>query len=61
MPETVATIESLISSVTSPEVPPPNKPFPAMTAVISPTVPSLVIVTAPFEPVVIAMPDPAIR
>jgi hypothetical protein len=61
VPETVATIESLIASVTSPEDPPPVRPVPALTAVMSPTVPSFVIVIAPEEPVVIEIPLPAMR
>ena len=35
-PLTVATTESLIFSVTSPETPPPVNPVPALTAVMSP-------------------------
>ena len=61
VPLTVATIESLIAKETAPDVPPPVNPVPAVTAVISPTVPSFVIVIAPEDPVVIDMPLPAMR
>ena len=43
----VATTESFIASVTSPVAPPPVRPVPAVTDVMSPTVPSLVITTWP--------------
>ena len=46
-PVIVATIESLMSSVTSPDRPPPIKPVPAVILVISPANPDIVI--APFE------------
>ena len=59
VPLTVATIESLIESVTSPDEPPPVRPVPALTAVMSPTCP--LIVMEPLEPVVIETPVPAIR
>ena len=61
MPLTVATVESLISNVTSPDVPPPERPVPAITDVISPTVPSFIIVTWPFDAEVIEIPVPATR
>ncbi len=59
-PEMVATIESLISSVTSPDVPPPVSPVPAVTAVISPTSGAL-IVMAPLDAEANVTPIPAIR
>ena len=55
----VATTESLILSVISPVVPPPARPNPALTEVISPASP--VIVIAPFEADVIVILSPAIR
>jgi len=62
VPETVATTLSSILRVTAPDVPPPERPVPAVTAVISP-VPAAVdeIVIAPDEPVEIVTFDPAIR
>ena len=60
-PLVVATTESLMSSVTEPDVPPPVKPVPAAIAVISPTIPSLEIVIVPFEADKIEIPLPAIR
>ena len=44
LPVRVATVES-IDTVTAPEVPPPDKPVPAVTPVISPT--SLAIQASP--------------
>ncbi len=60
-PEIVATIESLIASVTSPVAPPPVRPVPAVTDVISPTVPSFVITTWPFDEDAMLIPEPATR
>ena len=45
--------------VTSPEVPPPVSPVPAVTPVMSPTFP--VIVTCPLEAEAIEIPAPATR
>ena len=60
-PVRVATTELSIFNVTVPEVPPPVNPVPAVTPVISPTVPSLVIVIAPLDAEVIPIPEPAIK
>jgi len=59
-PDIVATTESFTFSVTSPVVPPPVSPVPAVTAVISPTSGAL-IVTWPFDAEVIVTPWPAAR
>ena len=60
-PEIVATTESSILRVTSPELPPPVRPVPAVTEVISPTVPSFVITICPLEEDEIEIPAPAAR
>ena len=59
--EVIWVCEASTLSVTVPEVPPPDNPVPAVTPVMSPTVPSLVIVTWPLEPVDIPIPSPAIK
>ena len=59
-PEIVAMTESSILSVTAPVVPPPVRPVPAVTEVISPTSGAL-MVTEPFEAEANVTPVAAIR
>jgi hypothetical protein len=49
IPELISILElsTFTVKVTSPEAPPPDKPAPAITLVISPTCPSIVNVPAP--------------
>ena len=58
-PLMVATMESLMLSVTAPEAPPPDKPVPAVTSVISP--PVLINTIDPLEAEDIEIPLPATR
>ena len=43
-PVSVVTVESM-AKVTAPELPPPDKPVPALTAVISADIPAIALVT----------------
>ena len=58
-PLKVATTLSSMLRFTSPDDPPPARPVPAFTAVMSPTFPVTVI--DPFDPVVKDIPLPAMR
>ena len=59
-PLIVATLLSSIVRVTVPLVPPPRRPFPAVTPWIVPLL-MVAIVTAPFDPLVMVTLPPAMR
>ena len=58
-PVNVATTLSSMFRVTPPLEPPPVRPVPAVTEVMSPSVPSFVIVIEPLEAEVTVIPAPA--